>query len=85
MAAALAIVSHAPHTVQPALQAIAFTAFSSGLRVACVAGAGVAVVGALVASRLLPGRGAAEVEVAQDLEACRCDLALASAPAPAPA
>src|SRR5208283_1300147 len=71
MAAALVVVAHAPHAAQPALQSIAFTAFSSGLRVACIAGAGVAVLGALIAFRLLPGRGAAEVEVAEDLEPCR--------------
>ena len=61
MAAALAVVRRAPHAVQPALQSIAFTAFHSGLKVACIAGAGVAVVGALAAFRLLPGRGAPEV------------------------
>ena len=63
MAAALAVVAHAPHAARPALQSIAFTAFHSGLQVACVAGAGVAVVGALVACRLLPGRGAPEVQL----------------------
>ena len=55
------MVAHAPHAAQPALQSIAFAAFHSGLRVACIAGAGVAVVGALAAFRLLPGRGAPEV------------------------
>jgi hypothetical protein len=83
MAAALAVVSHAPHAAQPALQSIAFTAFHSGLRVACIAGAGVAVLGALVAFRLLPGRGApevvVEVEVAKDLEARSGDLTWAPA------
>jgi hypothetical protein len=39
-----------------------FNAFHSGLQVACIAGAGVAVLGALAASRLLPGRGAPEVQ-----------------------
>jgi hypothetical protein len=79
MAAALAVVAHAPHAVQPALQSIAFTAFHSGLRVACLAGAGVAVLGALAACRLLPGRGAAEVELAAEPEACPGELVLASA------
>ena len=64
MAAALAVVGHAPQAAQPALQSIAFTAFHSGLQVACIAGAGVAVLGALAACRLLPGRGAPEVELA---------------------
>ncbi len=64
MAAALAVVARAPHAARPALQSIAFTAFHSGLREACIAGAGVAVLGALAAFRLLPGRGAPEVQPA---------------------
>jgi hypothetical protein len=56
VAAALAVVSHAPKTVRPALQSIIFNAFHSGLEVACMVGAGVAVVGAFGAFRLLPGR-----------------------------
>ncbi len=79
MAAALVVVAHAPHADQPALQSIAFTAFHSGLRMACIAGAGVAVLGALAAFRLLPGRGAAEVELDPDLEACPAQLELATA------
>jgi len=39
------------------LQSVAFTAFGSGLKVAGVAGAGVAVLGALGTFGLLPGRG----------------------------
>ncbi len=66
MAAALAVVAHAPHAARPALDSIAFTAFHSGLRVACIAGAGVAVLGALAAFRLLPGRGAPEVQPQAD-------------------
>jgi EmrB/QacA subfamily drug resistance transporter len=69
MAAALAVVAHAPHAARPALESIAFTAFHSGLRVACIAGAGVAVLGALAAFRLLPGRGAPEVEPATERDA----------------
>ena len=81
MAAALAVVAHAPHSVQPALQSIAFTAFHSGLRVACLAGAGVAVVGALAAFKLLPGRGANDIVVAEvsDFEGCPGNLALTPA------
>jgi hypothetical protein len=45
------------------LESIAFNAFHSGLQVACIAGAGVAVLGALAAFKLLPGRGAPEVQV----------------------
>ena len=56
VAAALAVVGHAPHAVRPALDSVVFTAFHSGLRVACIAGAGVAVLGALAAFRLMPGR-----------------------------
>jgi hypothetical protein len=56
VAAALAVVGHAPHAVRPALDSVVFTAFHSGLRVACFAGAGVALLGALAAFRLLPGR-----------------------------
>ena len=63
MAAALAVVAHAPRAARPALDSIAFDAFHNGLEVACVAGAGVAVVGALAAFKLLPGRGAPEVQV----------------------
>ena len=43
---------------------MAFNAFHSGLQVACIAGAGVAVLGALAAAKLLPGRGAPEVQLA---------------------
>jgi MFS family permease len=58
VAAALAVVGHAPHSVRPALDNVVFTAFHSGLRVSAIAGAGVALLGALLASRLLPGRSA---------------------------
>jgi EmrB/QacA subfamily drug resistance transporter len=58
VAAALAVVGHAPHAVRPALDSVIFTAFHSGLRVASLAGAGVALLGALVALVLLPGRRA---------------------------
>jgi hypothetical protein len=64
MAAALAVVGHAPRAARPALESIAFNAFHSGLQAACLAGAGVAVLGALAAFRLLPGRGAPEVQLA---------------------
>ena len=66
MAAALAVVAHAPRAARPALDSVAFNAFHSGLQVACIAGAGVAVLGALVAAKLLPGRGAAEVQLASE-------------------
>jgi len=56
MAAALAVVNRAPVSVRPVLRAAAFTAFGSGLKIACVVGAGVAVVGAVAAFRFLPGR-----------------------------
>jgi EmrB/QacA subfamily drug resistance transporter len=56
VAAALAVVHRAPQDVRPALDAIVFHAFHSGLEVACLAGAGVALLGAAAAFRLLPGR-----------------------------
>ncbi len=55
VAAALTVINHAPYAVRPALDSIVFNAFHSGLLVACVAGAGVAVVGAVAAFTLLPG------------------------------
>ena len=64
VAAGLAVVGHAPAAARPALETTIFTAFHSGLEVACIAGAGVAVLGALAAFKLLPGRGAPEVQVA---------------------
>jgi hypothetical protein len=64
VAAALTVVGHAPHAVRPALDAVIFTAFHSGLRVACIAGAGVALLGALAALRLLPGHKAESAAVA---------------------
>jgi MFS family permease len=63
VAAGLAVVGHAPRAVRPGLESTVFTAFHSGLEVACIAGAGVAVLGALAACRLLPGRGAHEVQL----------------------
>jgi EmrB/QacA subfamily drug resistance transporter len=56
MAAAQAVIARAPHGVQAALTSVANSAFGSGLKVACLAGAAVAVLGALVVFRLLPGR-----------------------------
>jgi EmrB/QacA subfamily drug resistance transporter len=56
VAAALAVVGHAPVSVRGTLRTITFNAFHSGLEVGCIVGAGVAVVGAVSAFRLLPGR-----------------------------
>jgi EmrB/QacA subfamily drug resistance transporter len=56
VAAALAVIHHAPGAARPALEAIVFHAFHSGLEVACLAGAGVALLGTVTAFRLLPGR-----------------------------
>jgi hypothetical protein len=63
MAAALAVVERAPGAVRPVLQATAFDAFGSGLKAACVVGTGVAVVGAVAAFRLLPGRSREAIDV----------------------
>ena len=80
VAAGLAVAERAPTSVRPALESTVFTAFHGGLEVACIAGAAVAVLGALAAFRLLPRRGAPEVEVALESQA-----ASPSAPSPAPA
>jgi EmrB/QacA subfamily drug resistance transporter len=58
LAAALTVVGRAPHAVRPALENIVFTATHNGIEAASLAGAGVAVLGALAAFRLLPGRKA---------------------------
>jgi len=58
MAAALVVVQHAPPAARPLLENAAFHAFHSGLWVACIAGAVVAVVGAAATFALLPGRRA---------------------------
>ena len=58
VAAALAVVGHAPGAVQPTIRTAVFAAFDSGLEAACMVGAGVAAAGALVALTLLPGRSA---------------------------
>ena len=77
VAAALAVIHRAPQAVRPALDTIVFHAFHSGLFVACVAGAGVAVVGAAAAFKLLPGRereavvpASAETADARAVEPC---------------
>jgi EmrB/QacA subfamily drug resistance transporter len=62
MAAALAVVQHAPRAARPYLENIAFSAFHSGLWAASIAGSVVAAVGAVVAFKLLPGRPAAARE-----------------------
>jgi hypothetical protein len=80
VAAAVAVIHHAPQTIRPALETIVFNAFHSGLFVACVAGAGVAVLGAAAAFKLLPGR---EVEV--EVEGEVAVAGAVSAPAGAPA
>ena len=58
VAAALVVVDRAPSGVQPTIRTVVFSAFSSGLEAACLVGAGVAIVGAIVAFALLPGRSA---------------------------
>jgi EmrB/QacA subfamily drug resistance transporter len=58
IAAALVVVRHAPRAARPYLENVVFTAFHNGLWAACLAGAGVAVAGAVAAFALLPGRSA---------------------------
>ena len=84
VAAGLAVAERAPASVRPALESTVFTAFHSGLEVACIAGAGVAVLGALAAFKLLPGRGAPEVQLAaEDQVATASTSASTTATAPA--
>lgn len=61
MAAALDVVSRAPSGIQGLLRSATFDAFGSGLRLACMVGAAVAVLGALVAALFLPGREGPEL------------------------
>ena len=56
VAAALEVAGRAPATVAPILKSAALDAFTSGLRQGCFVAAGVAIVGAVVAVLLLPGR-----------------------------
>jgi hypothetical protein len=58
--------------VQPALDAIVFHAFHGGLEVACLAGAGVALLGAAAAFRLLPGRAQRAAAEASAVPAVPC-------------
>ena len=62
VAAALAVVGHAPAAVQPTIRTAVFAAFDSGLEAACMVAAGVAVLGAVVAFVLLPGRSAGSAD-----------------------
>jgi EmrB/QacA subfamily drug resistance transporter len=80
VAAAITVVHRAPQAVRPTLETIVFHAFHSGLFVACLAGAGVAVVGALAAFRLLPGKEAtADAGAEAPCVDCPEDVALAMA------
>ena len=56
VAAALEVAGRAPATVAPILKSAALDAFTSGLHQGCFVAAGVAIVGAVVAVLLLPGR-----------------------------
>jgi hypothetical protein len=80
VAAALTVVHRAPQAVRPALEETVFHAFHSGLLVACLAGAGVAVLGALAAFRLLPGKEAT-ADASADAPCAHCPEDLALAPA----
>jgi hypothetical protein len=80
VAAALVVVQRAPHTVRPALETIVFNAFHTGLLVACLAGAGVAVLGALAAFRLLPGKET-EADAGAEAPCVKCPEDVALAPA----
>ena len=57
MAAALEVIGRAPLAqARSVLQSSAFSAFGAGFKVACIVGAGVAVIGSAVVFRLLPSR-----------------------------
>ena len=58
MAAALVVVHRAPKAARPALESVAFNAFHSGLWAACIAGAAVAVAGAVACVRAAARPGA---------------------------
>ncbi len=76
MAAAIVVVHRAPAVVRPVLHSAVFGAFGSGLRNACLVGAGVAAVGALAAFRMLPGRGAETGEAGTRSVADRAEVRL---------
>jgi len=57
VAAALSVAERAPVALQPHLVAAANSAFEAGLRLSCLSGAVVTVLGALVAARFLPAKG----------------------------
>ena len=50
VAAALAVVDHAPTTAQPLLRSSTFSAFGAGFKAACLVGAGAAAAGAVYRS-----------------------------------
>ena len=69
MAAALTVANRAPVAFRPHLTEVANTAFRSGLRLSCLVGAGVALLGAVVAARFLPPRGEIHQSVGEMLAA----------------
>jgi hypothetical protein len=85
VAAALTVIHRAPQGVRPALETIVFHAFHSGLMVACIAGAGVAVAGAAASFKLLPGRQGEgeEVVAAASVESVE-SVAVIETPEPEP-
>jgi len=69
MAAALAVLGHAPSSVRPVLETAAYSAFGSGLKLACIVGALVAAAGSIAAYLYLPAKGEEHVTVGQMLAA----------------
>jgi EmrB/QacA subfamily drug resistance transporter len=69
VAAALSVAQHAPSSVQATLQSAAFDAFGAGLKLACLVGTGVAILGAAAAFTFLPGRSEAHGTVREMLSA----------------
>jgi EmrB/QacA subfamily drug resistance transporter len=73
MAAAQAVIARAPHGVQAGLLSVANGAFHSGLKTACLAGAGVALLGSVLVYKLLPGRADDQIAAAQGSEVADAD------------
>ena len=69
VAAALNVAAHSPASVQGILQDAAYNAFTAGLKVSCLAGMAVAIVGSIAAFSFLPGRSEAHGTVGEMLSA----------------
>jgi EmrB/QacA subfamily drug resistance transporter len=64
MAAALTVIAREPSSARPVLQALSFSAFGTGFKIACIVGSAVALLGAFSSFRLLPGRNGTDPDAA---------------------